>query len=167
MTRQRVSATSAMTSCLRAVCGPSPMKYEADVNISTTSLRCRSSGEFVSDAQTVPPSCLQMLCSDTLTQSGVGVNSSCGGVSVGDTCTVFCAEGYQAVSNGTSTLTCAYNSNTVEWEGEVPLCLAVTSDVIAFSTVDFSERFNLTCNETCVVHRSVGFGDNNTPEFYR
>ena len=111
-----------------------------------------------------------MLCSGTLTQSGVGVNSSCGGTSIGDTCMVFCAEGHQAVSHDTSTLTCAYNSsdNTVEWKGEVPLCLVVTCDVIAPLTVDFSERFNLTCNETCVVHRSVGYtgvGDKNTPEF--
>ena len=62
---------------------------EADGSISTTSLRCRSSGEFVSEAQTVHPSCSQMLCSDTLTRIGVGVNSSCGGASVGDTCMVF------------------------------------------------------------------------------
>ena len=81
--------------------------YEADGSISTTSLRWLSPGEFVSDAQTVYPSCSQMPCSDTLTHSGVGVNSSCGGASIGDTCMVFCAEGYQAVSNETSTLTCA------------------------------------------------------------
>ena len=71
--------------------------YEAGGSISTTSLRCRSSGEFVSDAQTVCPSCPQMLGSDTLTQSGAGVNSSLGGASMGDTCIAFCAEGYQAV----------------------------------------------------------------------
>ena len=44
----------------------------------------------------------------------------------------------------------------------------VTCDVIASLTVDLSERFNLTYNETCVVHRSVGYmgvGDKNTPEF--
>ena len=52
---------------------PRPVEYEAEESISTTSLRCLSSGEFVSDAQTVCPSCLQRLCSDTLTQSGVGV----------------------------------------------------------------------------------------------
>ena len=63
--------------------------------MSTTSSRCLSSGEFVSDAQTVSPSCLQVLCTGTLTQSGVGVNSCCGGASIGDTCVVFCAEGYQ------------------------------------------------------------------------
>ena len=70
------------------------------------------------------PSCSQMLCSDTLIHSGVGVNSTCGGASIGDTCMVFCAEGYQAVSNDTSILTCADNSsdNTVNWEDEVPLC---------------------------------------------
>ena len=105
-------------------CGASCTEgYEAEGHISTTSLRCRSSGEFVSDAQTVCPSCLQRLCSDTLTQSGVGVNSSRGGASIGDTCMVFCAEGCQAVSNDTSTLTCAHTSsdNTVEWEGGVPL----------------------------------------------
>ena len=69
---------------------------------------------------------------------------------------VFCAEGYQAVSNDTSTLTCAYNSsdNTVDWEGEVPLCLVVTCDVIASVRVDFSECFSLTYNETCVVRCS-------------
>ena len=65
-------------------------------SISTTSLRCPSSGEQVSDAQTVYPSCSQMLCSDTLIQSCVGMNSRCGGTSIGDTCMVFCAERYQA-----------------------------------------------------------------------
>ena len=114
-----------------------------------TSLRCLSSGEFVSES----PSCSPMLCSDTLTQSGVGVNSSCGGASIGDTCMVFCAEGYQAVPNDTSTWTCACNSsdNTVDWECEVPLCLVVTCDVNASLRVDFSECFSLTCTETCVV----------------
>ena len=76
---------------------PRPVGYEANGNISITSLRCRSSGEFVSEAQTVYPSCSQMLGSDTLIQSGVGLNSSCGGASIGDTCGVFCAAGYQAV----------------------------------------------------------------------
>ena len=70
-----------------------PVEYQADGNISTTSLRCLSSGEFVSEAQTVHPSCPQILGSDTLIQSGVGVNSTCGGASIGDTCPVFCAEG--------------------------------------------------------------------------
>ena len=144
--------------------------YEADGSISTTSLRCLSLGEFVSDAQTVSPSCSQMLCSDTLTQSGVGVSSSCGGAPIGDTCMVFCAEGYQAVSNDTLTLTCTCNSsdNTVDWEGEVPLCLVVTCDVIASLRVDFSECFSLTYYETCVVRCSVGYtgvGDKNIPEF--
>ena len=71
----------------------SPVEYEADGNISTTSLRCCSSDEFVSEARTVYPSCPQMLGSHTLIQSGVGVNSTCGGASIGDRCLVFCAEG--------------------------------------------------------------------------
>ena len=96
---QKVSATSAISGQL---CGPRPVEYEADGNISTTSLPCRSSGKFVSEAQTVYPSCPQMLGSDTLIQSGVGVNSTCGGASIGDTCPVFCAEEYQAVSNDTA-----------------------------------------------------------------
>ena len=101
---------------------PRPVEYEADGSISTTSLRCRSSGEFVSDVQTVYPSCPQMLGSDTFIQSGVGVNSTCGSASIGVTRMVFCAEGYQAVPNVTSILTCTYNSsdNTVNWEEEVP-----------------------------------------------
>ena len=104
---QRVSVTSAVTSCLRAVVWPL-----AQWNISTTSSRCRSSGEFVSEAPTVYPSCPQMLCSDTLTQSGVGVSSTCGGAPIGDTCLVFVAEGYHAVSNDTSILTCATETAT-------------------------------------------------------
>ena len=106
----------------------------ADGSFSTTSFRCRSSGEFVSEAQTVYPSCSQMLCSDTLIQTGVGMNSSCGGASIGDTCMVFCAEEYQAVSNDTS-----------------------TCDVMASLRVDFSKCFSLTFNETCVVCCSVGY----------
>ena len=47
-----------------------------------------------------------MPCSDASIQSGVGVNSSCGVASIGDVCMVFCIEGYQAVSNETSTLKC-------------------------------------------------------------
>ena len=86
-----------------------PEGYEADGRLSTTSLRCLSLGEFVSGAQSVYPSCSQMLCSDTLTQSGVGVNSSCGSASIGDTCMVFCTLGYQAVLNETSTLTCVWD----------------------------------------------------------
>ena len=117
--------------------------YEADGSISTTSLRCFSSGEFVSDAQTVSPSCSQVLCSDTLTQSGVGVNSSCGGASIGDTSMAFCTEEYQAVSNDTSTLTCAHSSsdNAVDWEGEVPLRLVVACVVIASFRVDVLRVF--------------------------
>ena len=90
----------------QAVVGPLEKRVVKLMGISTTSLRCLSSGEFVSDAQTVFPSCSQMPCSDTLTQSGVGVNSTCGGACIGDTCMVFCTEGYQAVSDETSTLTC-------------------------------------------------------------
>ena len=121
---------------------PRPVEYEADGNISTTSLRCRSSGEFLSGAQTVYPSCPQVLGSDTLIQNDVGVNSTGGGASVGDTCMVFCAEGYQAVSNDTSILTCACNNSdkTVNWEDEVPLGLVVTWDVIASLRVDLGPR---------------------------
>ena len=147
---------------------PRPEEYEADGNLSTTSLRCRSSGEFASEAQTVYPSCPQVLGSDTLIQSGVGVNLSCGGPSIGDTCLVFCVEGYPAVSNDTSILTCAYNSsdNTARRENEVPLCLVVTRDVIA-SLTDFSECFSFNYNETCVVRCSLGHTgveDKNTTE---
>ena len=63
------------------------LECEADGNISTTSVRCRS-GEFVTEAQTVCPSCPQTLGSDTVIQS--------------DTCMVFCAEGYQAVKAHTN-----------------------------------------------------------------
>ena len=52
-----------------------PVEYEADGNISTTSLH-HSSGEVVGDAPTVNPSCSQMPCSDASMQSGVGVNSA-------------------------------------------------------------------------------------------
>ena len=78
--------------------------YEVGWNISTTFSLCLSSWEFVSEAQTVYSSCSQMLCSVTPVLSGVGVNSSCEGVFIGDTCMVFCAEGYQVVSNETSNL---------------------------------------------------------------
>ena len=74
---------------------PRPVEYEADGNISTTSWRCRSSGEFVSEAQTVYPSCAQMLGSDTLIQSGVAVNSTCGGASIGDKCMVFSVDRFK------------------------------------------------------------------------
>ena len=142
--------------------------YEAEGSISTTSLRCISSGEVVGDAQTVSSSCLQMLCYDTLTQSGVGVNSSCGGASVGDTCKVFCAEGYQAVSNGHLKLDARTTAATTQSSGRVKFLFVLWSLVTSSAslTVDFSERFNLTYNETCIVHRSVGYtgvGDNNTP----
>ena len=78
---------------------PRPVEYEARGNSFTICLRCRSSGEFVSEAQTVYPSCPQMLGSDTLIQSSVGVKSTCGGASIGDTCPMFC-------------LTCAYSDDT-------------------------------------------------------
>ena len=58
---------------------PRPVEYEADGNHSTTSFRCRSSGEFVSKAQIAGSSCSQI---DTPTQSGGGVNSSYGGASI-------------------------------------------------------------------------------------
>ena len=61
------------------------------------------------------------------------------GTLIGDTCTVFCDGGYQAILNDTPTLTCACDSsdNPVSWKGEVPLCLVVTCDVIASLRVDF------------------------------
>ena len=67
-------------------------------------------------------------------------------------------------------MTCAYNSgdNTLHWEDEVPLCLAVTGDVIASLRVDFSECFSISYNETRVVRCSVGYtrvGDKNASEF--
>ena len=148
MTRQRVFQGSCVT--------PRPVEYAADGNISTTSLRCRSSGELFSEAQTAHPSRPQMLGSDTLIAS------------IGDTCMVVCAEGYQAVSNDTSILTRNSSDNTVHWEDEVPLCLVVTWDVIASLRVDFSECFSFTNNETCVVRCSAGYtgvGDKNTTEF--
>ena len=86
------------------------------------------------------------ICSDTLTQSGVGVNSSCGGASIGDTCVVFFAEGYP--------LTCACD------RCDNPLCLSFG--------IDFSDCFSLTYNETCVVRFSVedtGTGHRNVTEF--
>ena len=76
--------------------------YEAGGNILTTILLCLSSGELVSEAPTVDSSCSQMLRSDTPVQSGVGVISSREVVFIGDTCMMFCAEGYQVVSNETS-----------------------------------------------------------------
>ena len=78
---------------------------EAGGNILTTFLLCLSSEEFVSETQTVDLSCSQMLSSDTPFQSIVGVNSSCEVVFIGDTCMVFCAEGYQVVSDETSVST--------------------------------------------------------------
>ena len=84
-----------------------PSSYESSGNMLATSARCLSSGELVSKAQIAGSSGSQMPCSDTLTPSGVSVNPSCGGPSLGDTYMVFCAEGCQAVSNDTSTLTCA------------------------------------------------------------
>ena len=133
---------------------PRPASYEADGSMSATSSRCLSSGEFVSDAQTASPSCPQMLGSDTLIPSGVGLDSrSCGGASIGDTCRVFCAEGYQAVSNETSSLTCAYD------RCDNHPCLSFD--------IDFSECSSLTHNETCVVRYLVGdtgVGDKSTTE---
>ena len=142
---------------------PRPVECEADGIFSTTSLRCLSSGDFVGSAPTVSPSCSQMLCPDTLTQSGVGVNSTCRDASIGDTCLVFRAEGYQAVPNDTSILTCSHNSS-----DNTALCLVVTWDVIASLRADSSEYFRFTYNETCVVRCSVGYpgvGVKNTTEF--
>ena len=112
------------------LCGHLHKSYAADGSISTTFLLCLSSDECVSDAQTVYSSCSQMFCSDILIQSGVGMNSSCGGVFIGDTCMMFCAEGYQVVSNDTSTLTCACDRR------DNSLCL--------FFGVNFSDCFSLT-----------------------
>ena len=63
--------------------------YEAGGIILTTFLLW----SLVSETQTVDLSSSQTLCSDTLVQSGVGVNSSCKVVFIGDTCMVFCSEG--------------------------------------------------------------------------
>ena len=92
---------------------------------------------------------------------------TCRGESIVDTCRMFCAERYQALSNDTSTLTGSYNgsNNTINWEGEVPLRLRVTGDGFASSRVDFSECFTLNDRETSVVGRSVNdmkAGDKNT-----
>ena len=95
------------------------------------------------------------VCCDTLTQSGLGLNSSCGGASIGDACTVFCAEGCQAVSNETSTWTCACHR-------------CATSLCLSFGIV-CSECSSLTYNETCIVRCLVGdtgVGDKNTIEFF-
>ena len=109
-----------------------PASYEADGTISTTSVRCLSSGELVSKAQIACSSCSQMLGFDTLIPSGVGLNSSCGGASTDDTCPVFCAEGYQAVSNHTSSLMCAYDR-------------CDDHPRLSFD-IDFSQCFSLTCS---------------------
>ena len=62
----------------------------------------------------------QMLCSDTLMPRSVKL--SCEGAFIGDTCMVFCAEGHQAVSNETLTVTyaCDRRAN--------PLCLSFGID---------------------------------------
>ena len=90
---------------------------------------------------------------------------SCRGASIVDTCMVFCAERYQAVSNNTSILTCSCNSrDNTDWEGEVSFRLVITGDVFASSRVDFSECSSLTDRETSVVRYSVsdtGAGDKN------
>ena len=76
---------------------PLPSSYESSGSMLATSARCLSSGEFVSKAQRAGSSGSQMLCSDTLRQSGAACMSlSCGGAFISDTCMVFCAEGYQA-----------------------------------------------------------------------
>ena len=94
------------------------------------------------------------------------------GTLIGDTRRVFCDGGYQAILNDIPTLTCACqcSDNMVDWEGEVPLCLEVTGDVIASLRVNFSECFRIPYNETCVVRYSVGdtrVGDRYVTEFFR
>ena len=132
---------------------PRPSSYESSGSMSATSARCFSSGEFVSKAPIAGSSDSQMLSSHTLTQSGVGVNSRCRGTSIGDTCTVFCAEGYQAVSKETSALTCVCD------RCANPRCLSFG--------IDCSECFRIIYNETCIVRCLVGdtgVDDNDTTE---
>ena len=104
MPRQQVSATSAVTSRTRAVVWPLAQRV-MELRGVFRPLPCVAFS-FVSEAQTVSPSCLQMLCSNTLTQSGVGVNSSCGRRLPSATrAWCFALREYQAVSNETSSLT--------------------------------------------------------------
>ena len=91
---------------------------------------------------------------------------------IGDTCKVFCDGGSQAILYDLPTLTCACDSsdNPVDWNGEAPICLEVTCDIIASLRVDSSECFSITYNETCVVRCSLGYlgvGDTNVPRVYR
>ena len=69
---------------------------------------------------------------------------------------MFCAEGYQAVLNETSTLTCA--------------CDRCDNNFCLSFGIDFSECFSLSYNETCVIRYLVGdtgAGDRNVTEFFR
>ena len=88
------------------------------------------------------------------------------GTIIGDTYRVF-----QATLNNIPTLTraCQSSDNTLNWEGEVPLCLRVTGHVIPFLRVVFSGCFSPPYNEMCVARSSVGdagAGNRNVTKFF-
>ena len=87
MTRQQVPLTSFVTFHIRAVVWSLARRVMKLVGIFQQ--LCPSAGEFFSEAQTVHSSRSQTLCSDTQVQSGVGANSSCEDVFIGDTCMMF------------------------------------------------------------------------------
>ena len=126
---------------------PFPSSYES------SGARCPSSLEFVSKAQMAGSSGSQMLCSDTLRQSGVRMNSSCGGAFLSDTYMEFCAEECRAVSNETSTLTRA--------------CDRCAKPLRLSFGIDSSECSSLIYNEMCIVRclvNDTGVGYKNTIE---
>ena len=128
--------------------------YEADGSISTTSFRCLSPGDSVSDAHTVYPSCSQILCSDILIQNGVSVSHLQRHPS-GDTGMVFRDGGYQADLNDTPTLTCAHHSseNTVTCVGWVKFLFVLWSLV----TSSFPRGWNFPSNSASTTKKRVLF----------
>ena len=81
------------------------LSYEGSCG-ATCKESCEAGGSISTTfEQTVYSSGSQLFCSDTRFQSGVGVNSGCKGVFIGDACMVFCAEGCQVVPNETSIMT--------------------------------------------------------------
>ena len=88
------------------------------------------------------------------------------GILIGDTCTVFCDGGYQAILNDTPTSTCACDSsdNPVNWKGEVPKFLCSLPRGLTFPSVSASPTMKRVFFFRCSVGHT-GVSHKNIPEF--
>ena len=122
----------------------------------STILTGSSDGALVRDPTLPCPICEALTCSiGNLLLNGSLSGLDCASWTMGESCAVTCAEGYQAANETSGTLTCVYDevAGDVVLEVAAPKCLSVVCSLDDPSTGVSHECRDILCHGSCVATR--------------